>query len=154
MGVNCKGVTRIIHFGPSKSVQAYIQESGRCGRAGENSIALLYNGVNLKVADANMKEYVKTESCRRNQLPSDLPTDHNCCDICTLKCQCQGGYCNTDLHLPCDRERFSTCSNQQCRKVSEEQIKTLTSELILLQKKLVMKAVVGDETNTSITVFY
>ena len=49
---------------------------------------------------------------------------------------------------------FSTCSNQQCRKVSEEQIKTLTSELILLQKKLVMKAVVGDETNTSITVSY
>ena len=25
MGVNCKGVQRIIHLGPSKSVEAYIQ---------------------------------------------------------------------------------------------------------------------------------
>ena len=35
MGVNCKGVSRVIHFGPSKSIEAYLQESGRCGRDGE-----------------------------------------------------------------------------------------------------------------------
>ncbi len=44
MGVNCKGVQRVIHFGPSKTIEAYIQESGRCGREGEESYAiLLYN---------------------------------------------------------------------------------------------------------------
>lgn len=32
MGVNCKGVQRVIHLRPSKSVEAYIQESGRAGR--------------------------------------------------------------------------------------------------------------------------
>ena len=32
MGVNCKNVRRVIHFGPSKSIESYMQESGRCGR--------------------------------------------------------------------------------------------------------------------------
>ena len=60
MGVNCKGVTRVIHFGPSKSIEAYMQESGRCGRNGEQNDALLmYNGLHLKAADSDMKEYVK-----------------------------------------------------------------------------------------------
>ena len=29
MGVDCKGVYRIINFGPSKNIEAYIQETGR-----------------------------------------------------------------------------------------------------------------------------
>ncbi len=37
MGVNCKEVRRIIHFGPSKSLEQYNQESGRAGRDGKNS---------------------------------------------------------------------------------------------------------------------
>ncbi len=34
MGVNCKSVRRVVHFGPSKSVELYVQESGRAGRDG------------------------------------------------------------------------------------------------------------------------
>ena len=34
MGVNCKKVRRVIHFGPSKSVELYVQECGRAGRDG------------------------------------------------------------------------------------------------------------------------
>ena len=34
MSVNCKRVRRIIHFGPSKSVEMYVQECGRAGRDG------------------------------------------------------------------------------------------------------------------------
>ena len=29
MGVNCSGVTRVIHFGPSKSIEAHMQKSGQ-----------------------------------------------------------------------------------------------------------------------------
>ena len=59
MGANCQGVIQVINFGPSKSVQAHIQESGRYDRSGEKSTALLlYNGVSLRVVDSNMKEYV------------------------------------------------------------------------------------------------
>lgn len=56
MGVNCKGVQRIIHLGPPKSVEAYIQESGRAGRDGSQSKAvLLYQPLMLHV-DKEMRE--------------------------------------------------------------------------------------------------
>ena len=110
MGVNCKGVKRVIHFGPSKTIQAYMQESGRCGRNGEQSDALLlYNGITIKAADSAMKSYVKSVRCRRNFLleqfgvpvsQSDFPAGHMCCDNCADSCKCQGDYCNIDLHLP------------------------------------------------------
>lgn len=112
MGVNCKGVQRVIHFGPSKSLECYIQESGRCGRQGEPSYAvLLYNGITLRTADDSMKEYIKDKySCRREALlkpfdgKSDVlakPTGHNCCDKCTQSCKCRDGYhCDVDVFLP------------------------------------------------------
>ena len=32
MGMNCRGVRTIVHFGPSKNVESYIQETVRAGR--------------------------------------------------------------------------------------------------------------------------
>ena len=64
MGVNCSGVTRVIHFRPSKSIEGYIQESGRRGRNGEDSDALLlYNCINVRAADADMKSYINSTTC-------------------------------------------------------------------------------------------
>ena len=37
MRVDCKGMHRIIHYGPAKNVEAYIQETGRAGRDGIQS---------------------------------------------------------------------------------------------------------------------
>ena len=31
---------------------------------------------------------------------SESPIGQMCCDICAESCQCQGGNCNMDLHLP------------------------------------------------------
>ncbi|XP_048584772.1 LOW QUALITY PROTEIN: ATP-dependent DNA helicase Q-like SIM [Nematostella vectensis] len=46
MGVNCKQVRRIIHFGPSKSEELCVQECGRAGRDGLPSVCfLMYNGL-------------------------------------------------------------------------------------------------------------
>ena len=70
MGVNCKGVHRVIHFGPSKSVEAYIQESGRAGRDAKASNAiLLYQSIMLMHVDKAMKGYVKGKfECRQQYL--------------------------------------------------------------------------------------
>lgn len=48
MSIDCNGVHWIIHFGPSKNVEAYIQESGRAGRDNEQSVAyIVYKGLML-----------------------------------------------------------------------------------------------------------
>ena len=42
MGLDAPDVVRIIHWGPSSGVEAYVQETGRCGRNGTSSEVLLY----------------------------------------------------------------------------------------------------------------
>ena len=97
MGVNCKGVQRIIHLGPSKSVEAYIQESGRVGKDGSQSKALLlYQPLMLLHVEKDMKDYVNGKyTCRRVFLTSyfdgkgakpqtsDSQSDFVCCDLCS-----------------------------------------------------------------------
>ena len=69
VGVDCKGVYRVIHFGPSKNIEAYIQETGRAGRNGKQSVALVvYQGILLTHVEKDMKRYVKTDECRRKAL--------------------------------------------------------------------------------------
>ena len=70
MGVNCKAVERIIHFGPSKNIENYIQETGRAGRNGAQAVAfLLYNGILLNHVESDIKSYViKDDKCRRKAL--------------------------------------------------------------------------------------
>lgn len=56
MGVDCKQVYRTIHFGPPKNVETYMQESGRAGRDGKQSIAyLLYQSFQLTHVEKDMK---------------------------------------------------------------------------------------------------
>ena len=152
MGVNCKGVTRLIHFGPSKSIKAYMQENGRCGRNGEQSDALLlYNGINVKTADSDMKSYINATTCRRKVLMkhfgaktshSESPTGHMCCDICAESCQCQGGNCDMDLHLPTVEDEI-----EQSRVISEEQTSELKQRLDDLRKTIVKDSIALKEQN-------
>lgn len=98
MGVNCKGVRRIVHFGPSKSVEMYIQECGRAGRDGLPSICvLLFNGLLSVHCEKEMKQYSQLEECRRKWLMHHFGVDgksskfhnlHECCDICASQCMC------------------------------------------------------------------
>ena len=154
MGVNCKGVTRVIHFGPSKSIEAYMQESGRCGRSGEQSDALLlYNGLNLKAADSDMKEYVQSSTCRRKFLlkyfgtsHSRFPSGHICCDICAESCTCQGVHCNMDLHLPILLEE----EEEDSRAICNEKLLELKEKLNALKKTLFKDSIAIKERNASI----
>ena len=42
IGLDAPDVCQSIHWGPSDTVQAYVQESGRCGRDGMDSVSILY----------------------------------------------------------------------------------------------------------------
>jgi ATP-dependent DNA helicase RecQ len=99
MGIDCPHVRQIIHVGPPDNLEAYIQESGRAGRDGSNSLAVLFliKGMLGKYVNADMKNYITNSSlCRRNLLfnnfegyfTADFPTRCACCDICAENCSC------------------------------------------------------------------
>ena len=149
MGINSLGVRRVIHFGPSKTIEAYVQESGRCGRGGQKSYAiLLYNSITLRAADESMKAYINNKSvCRRETMlkhfDSDVlpvPSGHLCCDICAETCSCSGVNCDVDIFLPVGQHDIMDVEINT-RHVTGEQKQQLNIELCNLQKKIVISHV-------------
>ena len=59
----------VIHFGPSLTIEDYFQETGRAGRNGEQSYAILFNYTGCtrsRNITSSMKQYLRNESfCRR-----------------------------------------------------------------------------------------
>ena len=102
MGVNCKKIRRVIHFGPSKSIEMYVQECGRAGRDGLQSVCvLLYNGLLMYNCKYDIKQYIQLQECRRKWMMQQFECKsecsnvqlHNCCDICQSRCDC--GNCSS-----------------------------------------------------------
>ena len=102
MGVNVKGVHTVLHMGSSMAIDDYMQESGRCGRDGAQSVSVIlaypgmYRGTRT---EESMKQYIVNKLvCRRKLLldafgyvvPEDL-VKHECCDICAVQCDCSHG---------------------------------------------------------------
>ena len=89
MGIDCKGVKGIIPRGPSKNVEAYLQETGRAGTdSGECVAFLFYHGILLNHVHLDIKCFIKTKECRRMTLMKHFDVDavnvqvpHKCCDI-------------------------------------------------------------------------
>ena len=96
MGVDCMGVTRVIHWGPPSDVETYIQQTGRSGRSGEQSYCLMLHGKRLmKYTSKEMVAYCHNNSlCRRDTLFKDFSMyllhgqKCGCCDICACNCNC------------------------------------------------------------------
>ncbi|MCL2229881.1 MAG: RecQ family ATP-dependent DNA helicase [Treponema sp.] len=101
MGVDKADVRTVIHRDCPPSVEAYLQESGRAGRDGEQSKAYLLYGPDDDAALERCKEKERerfstllnysrdTEHCRRHALLSLLNFDSGgevpeniCCDVC------------------------------------------------------------------------
>ena len=106
MGLDSPCIRQVIHWGPSSQLENYVQETGRSGRDGELSLAILY----FKKADQQntskcMIEYCKNHStCRRKKLFEDFDGSNNltptsskctCCDVCSKTCEC--GDCQNRL---------------------------------------------------------
>ena len=109
LGVDCPNIRTILHWGASKSIDAYTQETGRSGRDGLQSRAILYlsendqtpteDGDKTSTQDQSMKAYCTNKmKCRRLVLMSEFASEsdikrpvhsHDCCDICQRVCTCE-----------------------------------------------------------------
>ena len=89
MGVDCPDVRQVIHLGPPDGTDSYIQQTGRAGRDGLQSIAVLLMVKGMRNISKEMTCYVNSKTCRRNTLFNDyegytpeLRNHPMCCDIC------------------------------------------------------------------------
>ena len=93
MGLDCPDIRKVIHWGASDDIEQYLQETGRAGRDGLPSSAVLYDVRLPGVAvSESMKMYcANKEKCRRKFMLDyfdgieDYGTvsTHQSCDICT-----------------------------------------------------------------------
>ena len=104
MGIDCRDIRRVIHWGPPNDVESYLQETGRAGRDNMSASAILYCGQHDHThIDDDMKQYCSnTQRCRRELLlchfddteksvtettnTSSITCICKCCDICHEKC--------------------------------------------------------------------
>ena len=99
MGVDCPDICNIVHLGPPSCLVQYVQETGRGGRSGNPSVALLLYGKKAeKHLQKCMKDYcINSTKCRRDILfreflfytANEFSLDKcKCCDICEKSCTC------------------------------------------------------------------
>lgn len=156
MGVDCRGVHRVIHFGPSKNVESYVQETGRAGRHGHQSIAyVLYHGVMLNHIDAHMKSFVKTKECRRKNILNHFECvsmypeqPYLCCDNCASQCECGMPHPDNLTKYPVATYKDIQPTLKE-REVSQQQMKVVRENLIKYHKSIVMQ-LVGSTANGNV----
>ena len=103
MGLDCPGVRQVIHLGAPDDTESYIQETGRGGRDGKPSLALLFVIKRTRqFCDKSMKNYLDNNIvCRKDILFEDIDNYRHldlgslclCCDICASDCKC--GSCDS-----------------------------------------------------------
>lgn len=100
MGVDILSIRNIIHVGPPRTIREYIQETGRAGRDGKQSFAVLYYNnrdiaKNKEGMSDEIRQFCRLEaSCLRKFLLNSLDATspkcigHLCCSFCESVCDC------------------------------------------------------------------
>ena len=148
MGVNFKDIRYVVHYGPPRCIEDFVQEIGRAGRDGEKAVsALFFQGKHLKKCDKAVKAYVKANTCLRNILLEEFEEkvtsgNHTCCLSCHLNCHCSSEEkCEVDVpfqhHTICFSAKKS--ADMPKRKTTLEQRKLLEQLLLDKQNELAAK---------------
>lgn len=102
MGVYIHSVRQIIHIGPPRTIREYFQETGRAGRDGESSTAILYyNNKDIATNKPGYQQEIRMychskDQCLRCLLlqfldvkqPVSVSPGHLCCNVCKNTCIC------------------------------------------------------------------
>lgn len=139
MGVNFSGVYNVVHFGPPREIDTYVQQMGRAGRDGvQSQDIIIYKPAHLKTLDEDIKKLVTTDQCRRAMLTNSYMCSekidikkHLCCDLCEKKCSC-GEYTCPYVHpakinlindnSACDDSSSEASSTEDASDLSDNEI--------------------------------
>lgn len=97
MGVDTPNIQYVVHWGPPEDIEQYLQATGRAGRDGKVSHAvMLFNKGLKRHADESMVKYCESNICRRKALFDNFDTytctsrtqGCMCCDLCSVSCVC------------------------------------------------------------------
>lgn len=149
MGINCKDVKVVLHYGPSYNLETYLQESGRAGRnvSATCKAVMLYSSL-MMYCEEEIKNYARNSSkCRRKMLlesfdvdVTNLPsfeTPHQCCDNCQTNCKCQGDSCDfVFFPSPTSEMQEASFEHSLSREVRDGQRETLRRKLNYLKVAL------------------
>ncbi len=82
LGMNCPDIRQVIHWGLPQDAEAYVQESGRAGRDGKQSVCSILKqprDLDKRYTSEQMIEYCRNKSvCRRSILYRDFPPSDAC----------------------------------------------------------------------------
>lgn len=102
MGVDTPDIRYVIHWGPPEDIEQYVQATGRAGRDGTISHAVMLYSKGLKrfVDDGMIKYCENSDMCHRKVLFSVFDSYvHDkgcmCCDVCSVSCDC--GFCQSQV---------------------------------------------------------
>ena len=88
MGINFPDIRYVVHYGPPRNVEDFLQEIGRSGRDGKSAMAiLLFRGKHLRKCDTAIKNYANGDNveCLRTHILSEFrqikhdAVGHDCC---------------------------------------------------------------------------
>ena len=144
MGIDVPNIHTVFHWGPPNDIESYVQETGRGGRNGEPTRAILYYNKRDVARSGHVNESMRMycidiAKCRRQQLMKqfsetghiDSPEHmHSCCDVCADQCVCEA--CTTDTTI----SRIGVELSTDCSSIDIDYPSILPSYRKLLKKEL------------------
>ena len=153
MGIDVPNIHTVLHWGPPSDLECYVQETGRGGRDGCTTNAILYYAKrDLSDTNAAMSNYCSDLQCRRLMLMMPFCESecvekpkilHSCCDVCAQQCKCTT--CMDDYSVHLSKEDLATFDDYSEDEIERDKLccedklksKELYSKLMQLRADLV-----------------